>query len=237
MAMPLTEPARDGPRFEHKRLLGESLAAELQAWTAARCAPDPHADASDPCYLVESVYCDSADFAIWRSRGPLRLARYRLRRYNGAAMWFLEEKLRLQERVWKRRAVCTQQGFAALCRSDGVEQGGCLPWFADRFRNLSLRPASVICYRRHAFCTPDGGRITFDRQVAAWPAAAGADPFDAAVPPVPVLEGVVLEVKHRGPAGSLLRELAGRTDVDGGCSKYGRAVQVLGLAKAALPPA
>ena len=233
MAMPRPEPARTGPRFEHKRLLDEGLAAELQAWAAARCAPDPHADARDPCYLVESVYCDTDDFAIWRSRGPARMARYRLRRYNGAAVWYLEEKLRLQDRVWKRRAACTADGFAALRRGDDAVLDGCLPWFADRFRSLRLLPASVIGYRRHAFCAPGGARITFDRQVAAWRAATGEDPFAPAGASVPVVDGVVLEVKHAGPATPLLRELAGRLGaLAGGCSKYGRAVRALGLAPA-----
>src|SRR5262245_5818213 len=101
MLTSLLEPVRTGPRFERKCVLDESRALQLLAWTAARCAPDPHG-ATDATYLVESVYCDTEDFAIWKSTGPTRMARYRLRRYGRGTACFLEEKLRLQDRVWKR---------------------------------------------------------------------------------------------------------------------------------------
>lgn len=226
------EPVRTGPRFERKLLLDETRAGVLQAWTAARCAPDPHADPADPAYLVESVYCDTEDFAIWKSAGPARMARYRLRRYGSGAC-FLEEKLRLQERVWKRRAPCPASSFAALCRGEEPVLDGQLPWFAGRFRAFVLRPTAVIAYRRYAFQQGDV-RITFDRQVRAWPVGGGADPFARTAEPALVVAGVVLEVKHAGPPDAMVRELTQLTGgLAGGCSKYGRAVSVLGLAPGA----
>jgi hypothetical protein len=187
---------------------------------------------------VESVYCDSEDFAIWRSGVPRAWRATACAGYNGGGMWFLEEKLRLQQRVWKRRAPCVRSRLRGTVPREACEHDGCLPWFADRFRHLRLRPASVICVSR---ATPSVRRRRPHHLRPAGeppgPLAAAEDPFAAAAPPRRYTKAWCRGQAPRSRR-RLLRELAQRGGtLEGGCSKYGRAVQVLGLGVDPLPPA
>ena len=101
----MKSPERRGPRLELKFLLDAQRATEIFQWAQARMAADPHArDPQDPIYTVESIYFDTPMLDCLRGRGTDRLPKYRARRYNGNGQSiFLEEKLRRQQQVWKRR--------------------------------------------------------------------------------------------------------------------------------------
>ena len=103
----MKSPERRGPRLELKFLLDAQRATEIFQWAQARMAADPHArDPQDPIYTVESIYFDTPMLDCLRGRGTDRLPKYRARRYNGNGQSiFLEEKLRRQQQVWKRRPI------------------------------------------------------------------------------------------------------------------------------------
>jgi hypothetical protein len=97
-------PPRTGPRTEWKAVLDQARACELFAAARERMRPDPHArDAASCSYPVESIYLDTPGLDCFEAQGLVDLPKYRARRYGPGSETFLEEKLRRDLLVWKRR--------------------------------------------------------------------------------------------------------------------------------------
>jgi len=192
-------------------------------------SPDVHTDAIDhPHYLVESVYFDTPGFDCYYARGPAPLPKYRLRRYDGHSdTLYLEEKLRIGERVWKRRRACSESQSAAV-RIGQPALTGEIEWFQELFQRLHLRSTVLLRYHRYALVGDAGERLTIDAQVTA--ARACGIGFATAGEEVEVLRLQVIELKWLGRPTALVfdlqRMLGGTTDA---CSKYGLSVRALGL--------
>ncbi len=222
----MKSPERRGPRLELKFLLDAQRATEIFQWAQARMAADPHArDPQDPIYTVESVYFDTPMLDCLRGRGPDRLPKYRARRYNGNGQSiFLEEKLRRQQQVWKRRLPCGPAELAAITRGPNSLEGA-REWFRTRFRVLQLQPSLVVVYQRTALVASDE-RLTLDRCIEASRVADGD--FEGRGQPRRIVELDVLELKHPPARSKLMRKLAAMAGQAEACSKYARGMRAFG---------
>ena len=157
-----------GPRREDKFLATADQAVAFADWAAGRFEPDPHTG-PDGSYLVVSLYFDTAAFDSFRRGGDGGWPKHRLRSYGSdPELRFLEEKLRRGDRVWKRRVRCAPGDWP-----DGAPAGdepGQL-WFRRRWQRLGLRPVLHVTYRRVAFVSADGDRVTIDSDLACCAAA------------------------------------------------------------------
>jgi len=219
--------------MELKFQLDTDRAAEIFEWAQARMDPDPHAqDHNNPIYTVESIYFDTPRLDCLRGNGVNSLPKYRARRYDGnLESFFLEEKLRRQQQVWKRRLPCQQDELASIVAGAASLEGD-REWFRLRFRVLRLQPYLVVVYRRLALVGASDERLTIDRCIDAYRAGnSGAGFAEDKGEPQRILELDVLELKHPLTRSPLMRELeamAGKADQ---CSKYGRGMQAFGYAR------
>ena len=95
-----------GSASELKFLLDPSLGEQVRDWARARLEPDPHgAGPSDDEYLTSSLYFDTGEWDVFHRRGSFGKAKYRIRRYSGVDVVFLERKLRTSKMVVKRRTM------------------------------------------------------------------------------------------------------------------------------------
>ena len=232
----MKSPERRGPRLELKFLLDAQRSAEIFQWARTRMDADPHArDPQHPIYTVESIYFDTPTLDCLRGSGPDRLPKYRARRYDGNGQSiFLEEKLRRQQQVWKRRLPCKQGEFLAIAHgADGLR--GDPEWFRMRFQVLQLKPSLVIVYRRLALVAAGGERLTIDQVVEASRVGDGLSSFvdDGGTPaqgkPLRITELDVLELKHPPAHSTLMRELTEMAGEAEACSKYTRGMLAFGF--------
>jgi hypothetical protein len=229
----LNSPPRRGPRLELKYQLDAERTAEIFEWARARMDPDPHAqDHRDPIYTVESIYFDTPRLDCLRGDGVNSLPKYRARRYDSnLESFFLEEKLRRQQQVWKRRLPLRQDELAAIA-GGATSLEGDREWFRLRFRVLRLQPYLVVVYQRWALVGAADERLTIDRCIDAYRVGNGTAAFvEDKGAPQRILELDVLELKHPLARSPLMRELeamAGNTDQ---CSKYGRGMRAFGYAR------
>ncbi|MEM7261103.1 MAG: polyphosphate polymerase domain-containing protein [Planctomycetota bacterium] len=189
-------PKQSGPRLEVKHVVSRDRVPELLAWFGAHFDSDPHAaDPSCPLIRIESVYFDTENRACYRGRSRHKLPKHRLRRYDSGAEAVLEEKLRIDDRVWKRRLPLRIDRADEIRTTRGTLEGF-EEWFRARFRVLDLRPALWVAYDRFAFVGEGGDRVTIDVDSRA-ARIVGNDPsgFDHDSSEVSVTERAVVEVK------------------------------------------
>ncbi len=244
-------PPQTGPRLELKHTVPADAVPALLEWLRARLDPDPHArDPELPSIRVESIYFDTPSRACYRNRSRHKLPKHRLRRYDGGSPWYLEEKLRVDSRVWKRRMSVTESELGLILdgdrQTDGIDSdGGALEWFRSRFRVLDLVPTLYIGYDRAAFVSPCGGRVTVDQRITAMPvevAGHGAGQerkspirfefgrFEVHSDPAPVTDLAVVEVKGPPEPSPRMREVVERIDFGiRSYSKYSEGLEAVGL--------
>ncbi len=225
----MKSPERRGPRLELKFLMDAERAAEILEWARARMDPDPHAkDPGDPTYIVESIYFDTPNLDCLRRNGRDCLPKYRARYYNGDRQsMFLEEKLRQQQQVWKRRLPCGPEELAAITRGPASLEGA-REWFRTRFRVLQLQPCLVVVYQRTALVAGDE-RLTLDRRIEAKKVADGDT--EGRGEPRRIVELDVLELKHPPARSKLMRKLAAMAGQAEACSKYARGMRAFGYGR------
>lgn len=159
--------------FEIKFLVPEAQAREIELRARQVLQPDPHANpALGGAYETSTVYCDTADFAVYRQVAPCRRSKHRIRRYGQEPVLFLERKWKRGDRVRKRRSLIDETLLARLSREFAPEDwaGG---WFHERAARLGLRPVCRITYERLAFVGEGSEgplRLTFDRNIRGLPA-------------------------------------------------------------------
>jgi hypothetical protein len=219
---------------ELKFLVDPAKAEEVRTWARETLIADPHASGPHgDLYQISSLYFDTSDFAVFQRRGWLRHSKFRIRRYNGAVVFF-ERKLKVGGQVSKRRSAISLPQFAQV-----HELPAEAAWFRRRTDGRQLRAVCQIDYQRTArvLLTPSGPiRLTLDEGICA---ARLADVgFHDRIGGAPLTDRVVLELKFRRDLPLMFRELVARFGLNPQpFSKYRTAIRALGLAPGVVVPA
>ena len=220
-----------GSASELKFLLDPSRGEQVRDWARARLEPDPHgAGPSDDEYLTSSLYFDTNEWDVLQRRGSFGKAKYRIRRYGGVDVVFLERKLRTSKMVVKRRTMMpigVLDDLEKRTEPDRTWPGG---WFHRRLIARGLRPVCVLSYHRMARGTVVDGfqaRLTLDDRVRVVPVARAHFNGQAGLP---VLEDqLILELKFRGHLPAVFRGLIGEFKLAASpASKYRFGMTALG---------
>jgi hypothetical protein len=216
---------------EIKFLVSRPVAEEVRAWARARLQPDPNARNGADLYEITSLYLDTDQFDVFHRRGSYGRSKYRVRRYNGAQMTFLERKLKTRGLVSKRRSLVpvTDLERLNLARPDPTWTGA---WYHERLLLRRLRPICQISYDRMARVGlgPTGLiRLTVDENLRAWPL--GSLLFAESDPALAMLsDQAIIELKYREPLPPLFKELVEQFALKAQpLSKYRLAVRSLGF--------
>jgi hypothetical protein len=232
----LTSPfTQDPPAYEMKFLLRDAQAAEVIAWARERLTPDAHADPVTGGYLIHTLYFDTHDQRIFRRLGSYKRCKYRVRRYGSEPLIYLERKMKIGDRVRKRRIAIPQAELACL-EYFRMEPDWPGRWFQQRLWARSLKPAYLMSYERAAYIGANSEgplRLTLDRCVTCSPQPALN--LEAAQEARLLLSGrQVLELKFRGWMPALFRRLVAEFSLQPtALSKYQIGVQTFGLNGAA----
>jgi hypothetical protein len=191
---------------ETKFLIDAATAARVRDWARARMDPDPNGlGPRGDQYRTTSLYFDTASRDVLHRRGSFGRSKYRVRRYDGADLAFLERKLRTSSLLQKRRTVVPLAEIARIGRLDAAWPGF---WFDRRLALRRLRPVCQVSYSRIARVAllPAGPvRLTLDGDVRA--CASTSLEFDG-VQGCPILGGrMVLELKYPLAFPTLFKEL------------------------------
>jgi hypothetical protein len=163
-------------RYELKYLLDRNQYEQVARTLTTHMKPDPHSEGG--CYLVTSLYYDTADYkAYWekingyRFRRKVRVRVYNTNMVSPDSLCFVEIKQRRNKTLQKKRVVLPYSTAVGLCGSGKDAYG---PTEADRlvieevqylYNTLRLQPACVVSYDRLAFEGSEydpGLRVTFD---------------------------------------------------------------------------
>lgn len=184
---------------ETKFLIAPSLADDVRRWARANLDADPHGGGpfADE-YLTSSLYFDTAQYDVLQRNGSYGRAKYRVRRYSGGDIVFLERKLRRPRLVAKRRTRVSVSELVHLAEAD-VPPEWAGTWFLKRLRARALRPLCQVSYHRTARGVLDDGgpaRLTLDDSITA--CAVDGPAFSDQLG-VPISEPrLILELKYRG---------------------------------------
>ena len=195
--------------YELKFLVTPETAARIVDYASCRLSPDPFADpALGGAYVINSLYLDTPDLAVFHRRGSYARRKYRVRRYGESPEAFLERKTKIGERVAKRR-VAVPLGEVDRLSAATDDAGWVGEWFRRRVAARGLGPVILVRYERVAFYGIADGRpvrLTLDRSITSAPHLSwdlrnvGASR--------PLLTGrVVLELKFRGAVPALFKKL------------------------------
>ncbi len=234
-------------RFEFKYVLDQATRESVEAELGHFVELDPYVQGQPGHrYFVRSLYYDDARFSAFHEKhdGLLTRSKFRVRTYGRAiddpAPWFLEQKGRHNNLVWKHRtpisaAIDRRLAGDALTRA---LMGHAAPSeVRDRFEiavwKSRIRPGVLVDYVRRPYVSrfdPEF-RLTFDAELAACA-------IDTLFPPQPVMRGLlrgytVMEVKFgRHVPAWFHRILQAHELVRRSISKVCAATEALGLASA-----
>lgn len=185
------------PSFELKFLLPEARARELEALLGPLLALDPHGNpALGGAYRTATLYLDTPELTVLRATDGRRRRKHRARRYGAGDVIFLERKVKVGDRVRKKRA-CIPLADLALLNGAGLTEDSPAAWFQQKVASGNLRPQSLVWYERIAYCGVLSGspvRLTFDRDVRGLPINEWRLSRDAEAAP-PLLADVICELK------------------------------------------
>jgi hypothetical protein len=191
---------------EVKFLIAHALAPAIADWARTHLDPDPHgAGPYRDEYETSSLYFDNLAFDVLHRRRSFGRAKYRIRRYGGAPVVFLERKLRQPGMLVKRRTIEPVDGLHRLELADPVV-GWAGEWFHRRLLIRQLRPVCQVSYHRIARnATGTGARLTLDTNLRVLPVTAAAFADEQGQP---YLERAhVLELKFPGRLPAIFRNL------------------------------
>jgi VTC domain len=184
-----------------------AVAHQIRHWARIELDPDPHG--SGPFgdeYRTTSLYLDNRALDVFHRRGSAGRSKYRIRRYGGAGVVFLERKLRQPAVLAKRRTTVPIEALTELAPPGDPRWTG--RWFHRRVAARSLRPVCQVSYLRMARTIARDGetiRLTLDSDLRARPV------FDYVFgddPGLPMLSGEsILELKFRGAAPLIFKRL------------------------------
>ncbi len=196
---------------ELKFLIDLPTADAVLAWARAHLQPDPHAETSpdqNDGYRITSLYLDTEQFDVFHRRGSFGRSKYRIRRYGGSDLAFLERKLKTKGLLAKRRSTLDLARLQLLHDTTPVADPDAF-WFHRRLIARALKPVCQISYQRTArFTLTQLGpiRLTVDHHLHALPAPRLAFSDPAAAQPI-LPDQRVLELKFRGDIPQLFKQL------------------------------
>lgn len=202
-----TSETREAAR-EVKFVVAPDMAARMLEWSRSRLSPDPYAggEAGDE-YRTTTLYFETADFAVYHRRGSYKRSKYRVRRYGGADVVFLERKLRTAKLLSKRRTTIPLADLP-LVGSPNVPEDWTGYWFAQRVAARQVSPVCQVAYHRHARvgAGPYGPmRLTFDDGITVQPCASLEFAPAAGHPVLP--DHTIVEMKFRVDMPAVLKHL------------------------------
>jgi hypothetical protein len=222
---------RTARAYEIKFLVAEEQARAVETWADRHLVVDPHADPEvGNGYHIHSLYLDTPGLDILHRAEGFKRAKFRVRRYGGEEVIFLERKTRNGDRVRKRRTrVCRTELFVLQSAAPAPSWPG--QWFHERVLIRGLQPACRIAYRRSAYVGVNGTdlRLTIDRQLRCAPAAGWA--LEDFAGGLPLLTGeCILELKFQQSMPALFRHLVEQFGLTPrSASKYRMAMTAWGM--------
>jgi hypothetical protein len=161
----------DATAYELKFVLDEGRAGEVEAWARQRLQLDPHGDPDlGGAYRTTTLYCDTPTWSVYWRLPSYRRRKFRLRRYGGEDLVYLERKTRRGDRVAKLRTLAAAAELALLDHAPGADWPG--GWFHRQLAARDLGPAALLGYERVALVghgAEGGVRLTFDRRLWGMP--------------------------------------------------------------------
>lgn len=217
---------------ELKFLITPEIAAGVREWARHKLLPDPYGNgnAHDE-YKITSLYFETELFDVYNRKGSFGRSKYRIRRYGGEDVVYLERKLKTNGLVAKRRSPSVTREIRRLSemQPDPKWLGS---WYHKRVLLRGLRPICQISYERTArvASTPTGPvRLTLDENLRALPAREYVFlPEGNCLKVAP--QNVVMEMKFRGNTPVIFKELIEQFALSPKkMSKYRLAAVALGL--------
>jgi hypothetical protein len=191
---------------EIKFLIAPALSPQIAEWARTHLEPDPHGGGPEGDeYETSSLYFDTPGFDVFHRRGSYGRAKYRIRRYGGAPVVFLERKLRKPGILVKRRTLEAADGLDRLERRDPIP-GWAGEWFHRRLLIRQLRPVCQVSYHRIARnARGTTARLTLDTNLRAATASRAEFGGDQGLPFLDHAQ--VLELKFPGRLPAIFRRL------------------------------
>lgn len=215
-------------RFELKLQLHPEDADWVREWARQNLKLDAYAGA-DATYSVHSLYLDTARLDIYHRNGDTVGTKFRIRRYGNEEVLWVERKRRKGTLVFKRRAAIPKAELLRVLEGQGIVEGWAKT-FQDEVKTRQLVPTLLISYRRAAFVTERGSRLTLDYDIECRAPRLG-NPFSLEPAPIEISKDVVLELKYDQTRPAIFDELMKILGHDpGSFSKYGNGVEAVGLA-------
>jgi hypothetical protein len=217
---------------EIKFVVDAATGVRIRDWARLRLDRDPFGEG--PCgdeYRTTTVYFDTPEFHVFHRHGSYGRSKYRVRRYDGADVAFLERKLRNSRMLTKRRDCVPLGELSRLAGAiDGNWPGN---WLHRRLRLRGLSPVCQIAYERVALVSArDTGtiRLTVDHNIRTM---VRRDVNFTSDDGRPVLPGrMVVELKFRAAMPAVFRQLVEEFKLTPHqVSKYRLAVATLQLAR------
>ncbi len=207
---------------EIKFLVAESLAPGLVEWARANLARDAFGSGllGDE-YTTTSLYYETPDFDVYHRRGSYGRSKFRVRRYGGSDLVFLERKFRTHRLLTKRRTTVPTGDLEYLAAST-AEPNWPGYWFHRRVLLRRLDPLIQMSYDRIARVGMAGTRpirMTVDTNLRVLPM-----PDRALIPGVgfPLIHGqCIVELKYRVEMPALFKQLVETFKIESSAvSKY-----------------
>lgn len=217
-----------------------NLATKMQA--------DPHADPKTGGYSVEGIYFETHDRDVFRRIPGYSRRKFRIRRYAGGPVIFLERKSKRKGIVTKRRVQIESSeldkiltgayevplnGLQEAATSCETHKPQSIEWFTKRIEKLNLQPTLCIAYDRLAFLQMDQLgpiRLTIDRGLRCCSLTDSRFPSQFAYRPF-LGEKCVVEMKYRDALPNAFRDILEEFKlVSQPVSKFRNAIVVAGLA-------
>src|SRR5207249_484790 len=132
-----------------KFLIDLPLASEVREWARVNLTADPYgAGPAADAYTITTLYLDTKNFDVLQRNNSYGRAKYRVRRYGECDRVFVERKMKVNDKVRKRRSELPACELDAL-RNSHHPQGPAY-WFQRRMRVRQLAPVCCVTYNRIA---------------------------------------------------------------------------------------
>lgn len=232
----MLSPSLGGPtngRFAREVKFGvpHDRLAEVVRWAREHMQADVNGSgAGGDSYRITTVYFDTPELDVYYGRGSFARTKYRLRRYGSSPVVFAERKLKVGERVSKRRTPVPLEEIGGAPADDAD-----WTWFDERVRLRGLRPVCRLSYSRVARVGEADGstiRLTIDQDIQAKRTHRVSFGEGQGVPLV--RDQLIVELKYRHEMPSIFRRFVDVFELQPrACSKYKLAVPALGIASTA----
>jgi hypothetical protein len=216
---------------EIKYLVDAARGPEVQAWMRANLAPDEFGSGPEhDQFETSSLYFETAGFDVFHRRSSYGKSKYRVRRYGGSPIMFLERKFRTERVLIKRRTTAALEDFRRIEASE-PDPDWYGYWFHRRLLARRLQPLVQVSYVRTARLgtSPHGKvRMTIDFDLRVLPLPDGA--FLPGMG-LPLLEGQnIIELKYSEKLPALFRQFIEQFALTTQpVSKYRAGLALLGL--------